>query len=367
MQDAQAREDMAKHFDDGVTALAPKHRRSKKGGGRNAEDDRTWHTSSTKSSIPSGRVASGQIQLSVPIDKYLLREVTAQQAGFLETRDKCSAEAAAREQALKRAEERAAAGRAEDRRQARARALAAAREATGRASAPLGSLGLARAAAQSAPRTVAMTAIFGSTTERRRTAAALAVASSGRDEQNLRRSATQSALLCPRRGAPPAAAGGATRVHKIEAELAELRTYGRLKGAKSRAVLPAGKGPRANHADDDGSQFGGGGSVLLGVGDARRRRATRDRRFNEPTDLPPGESTIRFREDPPRQALAPLDKVHDEWSWAFRPPDEANKVSEDTRNDLSRLQAIVGETEEACNLQQRPLNPVLEVREEVTW
>ena len=46
------------------------------------------------------------------------------------------------------------------------------------------------------------------------------------------------------------------------------------------------------------------------------------------------------------------------------PPDEANRVSEDTRNDLSRLQAIVAETEEACNLQQRPLNPVLEVREE---
>ena len=66
--------------------------------------------------------------------------------------------------------------------------------------------------------------------------------------------------------------------------------------------------------------------------------------------------------------LAPLERAHNDWSWALQwPPDEANKVSEATRNDLSRLQAIVAETEEACNQQQRPVDPGIVVHEEVSW
>ena len=48
------------------------------------------------SNLPRNRNASKQITLQVPLDKYLLREIPAERAGFLETRDKQSAEEARR-------------------------------------------------------------------------------------------------------------------------------------------------------------------------------------------------------------------------------------------------------------------------------
>ena len=49
------------------------------------------------------------------------------------------------------------------------------------------------------------------------------------------------------------------------------------------------------------------------------------------------------------------------------PPDAADKVSEATRNDLARVSSIVATTEEAVNLQQRPLHPDMVVKEVVEW
>ena len=77
---------------------------------------------------------------------------------------------------------------------------------------------------------------------------------------------------------------------------------------------------------------------------------------------------MRFSEDLPPQILPPEARRHRAFPWSMQwPPDEANKVSEVTHNDLSRLYAIINETEEAVNLQQRPLDPALVVHEEVTW
>ena len=70
----------------------------------------------------------------------------------------------------------------------------------------------------------------------------------------------------------------------------------------------------------------------------------------------------------PVQALAPLDKRHESYPWDVQwPPDAADKVSEATRNDLARVSSIVATTEEAVNLQQRPLHPDMVVKEVVEW
>ena len=71
---------------------------------------------------------------------------------------------------------------------------------------------------------------------------------------------------------------------------------------------------------------------------------------------------------PPVQALAPLDKRHESYPWDVQwPINEADKVSEATRNDLARVSSIVATTEEAVNLQQRPLHPDMVVKEVVEW
>ena len=68
------------------------------------------------------------------------------------------------------------------------------------------------------------------------------------------------------------------------------------------------------------------------------------------------------------QALAPLDKRHESYPWDVQwPINEADKVSEATRNDLARVSSIVATTEEAVNLQQRPLHPDMVVKEVVEW
>ena len=59
----------------------------------------------------------------MPLDKYLLREATARDAGFLEVRDKSTPEEQARQEALNRQRERLLAQRADDRHRARQRAL----------------------------------------------------------------------------------------------------------------------------------------------------------------------------------------------------------------------------------------------------
>ena len=113
------------------------------------------------------------------------------------------------------------------------------------------------------------------------------MASSGVDEKGLKRGAVQSCLLFPMREAPPGAPGGATRVHAVVKELDELRAYGHLRG---RAAAPEASRASAS-ANPDVSDSG---SVLLGVGANRRRKAADDRRFNGLTDLPPVGSRVVF-------------------------------------------------------------------------
>ena len=192
--------------------------------------------------------------------------------------------------------------------------------------------------------------------------------------------ATNSCVLHTRRERPPVAAGGAALIAKINEELAELRTYGKLTGAREQAAarnpLEVAKqrkvarkpGAAAKDALEDDVDVGDSGSILLALGDARRRKAANDRRQNEASDLPPQRRAMRFSEDLPPQILPPEARRHRAFPWSMQwPPDEANKVSEVTHNDLSRLYAIINETEEAANLQQRPLDPALVVHEEVTW
>ena len=73
--------------------------------------------------LPAARGASALLPLAVPLDKYLLREATARDAGFLEVRDKSTPEEQARQEALNRQRERLLAKRADDRHRARQRAL----------------------------------------------------------------------------------------------------------------------------------------------------------------------------------------------------------------------------------------------------
>ena len=139
------------------------------------------------------------------------------------------------------------------------------------------------------------------------------------------------------------------------------------KVAKQRKVARK-PGAAAKDALEDDVDVGDSGSILLALGDARRRKAANDRRQNEASDLPPQRRAMRFSEDLPPQILPPEARRHRAFPWSMQwPPDEANKVSEVTHNDLSRLYAIINETEEAVNLQQRPLDPALVVHEEVPW
>ena len=335
------------------------------------------------------RHASEHLPLQVPLDRYLLRSASAADAGFTEVRDKVSEEEQERARALERVEERAAAKRREERRLARQRAIARQREvqrsrdgsrpASSAASTGSASWSLS-AGGRAAPPGGALAAIYGSGTERRRTAAALACAADGLDERTLRRAATNSCVLHTQRERPPVAAGGAALIAKINEELAELRTYGKLTGAREQAAarnpLEVAKqrkvarkpGAAAKDALEDDVDVGDSGSILLALGDARRRKAANDRRQNEASDLPPQRRAMRFSEDLPPQILPPEARRHKAFPWSMQwPPDEANKVSEVTHNDLSRLYAIINETEEAVNLQQRPLDPALVVHEEVTW
>lgn len=385
-KDAAARDDMARRFDEG-SALAPANHRAPAKSGKH-DERRTSMSGAQQQQLKfvTTRHASDRLPLQVPLDRYLLRTASADDAGFTETRDKCSEEEMERARALERVEERAAAKRREERRLVRQRALASVRESKKSGSRPnsrQGTLGLLKGpnvAHRPKPTKGSMSAIYGSSTEQRRTAAALSFASDGVDEKTIRRGATASALLFRQREKPPTEAGGATLINRINTELAELRAYGKLTGARERAAAlnplavaraakikgQRGRGPKDALGDD--MDIGDSGSVLVAIGEARRRKAAVDRRFNAITDLPPRRRAMRFQEDLPPQMLPPEARKHKSWSWAAQwPPDEANKVSEATRNDLSRLFAIINETEEAVNLQQRPVNPDMVVQEQVSW
>jgi len=297
----------------------------------------------------------------VPLDKYLLREATARDAGFLEVRDKSTPEEQARQEALNRQRERLLAKRADDRHRARQRAL---EEAKATKEAERSSL---MAEAQKnltrvSGKTANMASIFGTRTERRRTAAARAVAGSGLNEKEIEKGCTLSVLLTEQRTRTAKERHMATRVDHVRDELKALKAYGRLGRAKARL------GEANTLTSDDFLDDAGGGNVLLAVGARRKRRARLERRFNQASDLPPEREARRFAEAPPVQALAPLEKVHSSYPWDVQwPPDAADKVSEATRNDLARVSSIVATTEEAVNLQQRPLHPDMVVKEVVEW
>ena len=207
-----------------------------------------------------------------------------------------------------------------------------------------------------------MAAIFGTRTERRRTAAARAVAASGLDEKDIEKGCTLSTLLTEQRTRTAKERHLATRVDHVRDELKALKAYGRLGRAKARL------GEANALTSDDVLDDAGGGNVLLAVGARRKRRARLERRFNQASDLPPEREARRFAEAPPIQALAPLDKRHESYPWDVQwPINEADKVSEATRNDLARVSSIVATTEEAVNLQQRPLHPDMVVKEVVEW
>ena len=352
LKDQEQRSKMTQKFDAG-NALARAHNQApaQPGKGRPSGDYERG------SSLPAARGASLIMPLAVPLDRYLLREATARDAGFLEVRDKDSPEEQARQDALSRQRERLLAKRADDRHKARtkAREQALATNNEKRSS-------LMAEASKLRYKTANMAAIFGTPTERRRTAVARAVSASGLDEGKVEKGATLSVLLTEQRTKVKSEVA-LTRVEKVRDDLRTLHAYGRLGRAKARLG-------ESNALTNDAADFDDtvGGNVLLAVGARRRRQARLDRRFNQPGDLPPEREARRFAEAPPVQALAPLEKQHTSYSWAVQwPPDEADKVSEATRNDMARVSSIIAETEEAANRMQRPLDPVLVVKEEVDW
>ena len=110
---------MSAKFDEGTTVLTKAHAAAPPQlDKRRASGDYT-----RGKGLPAARGASALLPLAVPLDKYLLREATARDAGFLEVRDKSTPEEQARQEALNRQRERLLAKRADDRHRARQRAL----------------------------------------------------------------------------------------------------------------------------------------------------------------------------------------------------------------------------------------------------
>ena len=110
---------MSARFDEGTTVLTKAHAAAPPQlDKRRASGDYT-----RGKGLPAARGASALLPLAVPLDKYLLREATARDAGFLEVRDKSTPEEQARQEALNRQRERLLAKRADDRHRARQKAL----------------------------------------------------------------------------------------------------------------------------------------------------------------------------------------------------------------------------------------------------
>ena len=108
---------MSARFDEGTTYSHARTQRRRRSLTKRA-------SATTRAQGPAGKSRRvGPLPLAVPLDKYLLREATARDAGFLEVRDKSTPEEQARQEALNRQRERLLAQRADDRHRARQRAL----------------------------------------------------------------------------------------------------------------------------------------------------------------------------------------------------------------------------------------------------
>ena len=110
---------MSARFDEGTTVLTRAHAAAPP----QPEKRRLSGDYTRGKGLPANRGASALLPLAVPLDKYLLREASARDAGFLEVRDKSTPEEQARQEALNRQRERLLAKRADDRHRARQRAL----------------------------------------------------------------------------------------------------------------------------------------------------------------------------------------------------------------------------------------------------
>ena len=84
---------MSARFDEGTTVLTRAHAAAPP----QPEKRRLSGDYSRGKGLPANRGASALLPLAVPLDKYLLREASARDAGFLEVRDKSTPEEQARQ------------------------------------------------------------------------------------------------------------------------------------------------------------------------------------------------------------------------------------------------------------------------------